>query len=150
MKLSKEAKSFLDSHKNQNIVFTNGCFDILHRGHLTYLQQARELGDVLFIGLNSDQSVKRLKGESRPVNSEADRKFMLESLRFVDFVEIFEDDTPLELIKQVRPNTLVKGGDWKASQIVGSDFVLSTGGKVQSLSFVDGHSTTSIIEKIKS
>lgn len=148
--LSKAAHSFLESSKGKKIVFTNGCFDILHRGHLLYLKEARSLGDLLFVGLNSDQSIKRLKGESRPINSELDRKLMLESLRFVDCVEIFEEDTPLELIIEVSPDVLVKGGDWRPSDIVGSEFVLSKGGEVRSLSFVEGHSTTSIIEKIKS
>lgn len=140
--------SFISSSSDKKVVFTNGCFDILHRGHVAYLNEAKSLGDLLIVGLNSDASVKRLKGEERPVNSEQDRKFVLENLKAVDHVEIFEQDTPLELIKRVVPNVLVKGGDWKPEQIVGSEFVLSNGGKVLSLNFVDGFSTTKIIEKI--
>ncbi len=147
--LSENAKKLLASCKGKKVVFTNGCFDILHRGHVAYLQEARSLGDILVLGLNSDKSVKRLKGPERPINSELDRKFVLEGLRCVDLVEIFEEDTPIELIKAVRPDVLVKGGDWKPEQIVGSDFVLQNGGEVRSLSFVDGHSTTNTIAEIK-
>ena len=140
-------QDFLAENKDRKIVFTNGCFDILHRGHVAYLNEARSLGDVLIVGLNSDQSVKRLKGESRPVNAELDRKYVLENLKCVDFVEIFEEDTPYNLISVVRPQVLVKGGDWKPDQIVGSSIVLSYGGNVKSLNFVDGYSTTSIIDR---
>lgn len=149
MKLTKLCQDFLEQNKQKKIVFTNGCFDILHSGHVRYLNEAKKLGDILFVGLNSNSSVKLLKGPSRPVNDEKDRKFVLENLRAVDFVEIFSDETPLELIKLVSPAILVKGGDWKVEQIVGSDSVLATGGKVFSLTFHDGFSTTSIIEKIK-
>lgn len=121
MNFSKELQSFKEISQNKTIVFTNGCFDILHRGHVTYLNEAKKLGDLLVVGLNSDASVKRLKGETRPINSEQDRKFVLQNLKSVDFVEIFEDDTPLELIKAIMPNILVKGGDWKVEQIVGPD-----------------------------
>lgn len=138
---------FLSANREKRIVFTNGCFDILHRGHAAYLNEAKSLGDILIVGLNSDKSVKRLKGESRPINSELDRKFLLENLRSVDFVEIFEEDTPYNLISKVRPNILVKGGDWKPEQIVGSDVVLGLGGQVKSLGFENGYSTTGIIEK---
>lgn len=147
-KISKECEAFLERVKGKKLVFTNGCFDILHRGHVSYLNSARELGDYLIVGLNSDASVKRLKGESRPINDEEDRKFVLENLKAVDFVEIFGEDTPLDLIMQVCPDILVKGGDWKPEQIVGSDFVLSHGGEVKSLTFIDGKSTTGTIEKI--
>lgn len=146
--LSPEAKSFLEKNKNKKLVFTNGCFDILHSGHVMYLNEARAQGDLLFVGLNSDASVKRLKGAERPINAELDRKIVLENLKAVDFVEIFEEDTPLELIKAVNPQMLVKGGDWTPDQIVGSDFVMSNGGEVRSLSFKDGYSTTNIIQKI--
>lgn len=146
--LSKECLEFLEKVKGKKLVFTNGCFDILHRGHVSYLNSAREQGDFLIVGLNSDSSVKRLKGEKRPINDEDDRKFVLENLKAVDFVEIFEEDTPLELIKAVCPNVLVKGGDWKPDQIVGSDFVMENGGEVKSLMFIDGKSTTGTIEKI--
>ena len=148
MKLSEKTQSFLEKNKNKKIVFTNGCFDILHAGHVSYLNEAKSLGDLLIVGLNSDASVKRLKGDSRPINNEAERKFLLENLKAVDCVEIFEDDTPLELIKSVRPSLLVKGGDWQISQIVGSDFVLANGGEVKSLKFVEGLSTTGTIDKI--
>lgn len=137
--------------KNQNkrVVFTNGCFDILHPGHVAYLNEAKRLGDILVIGLNSDASVKRLKGPDRPVNNQADRKFMLENLKAVDHVVIFEEDTPYELISVLLPDILVKGGDWKPEQIVGSDIVLANGGEVKSLQFVAGHSTSSLISKVQ-
>lgn len=146
--LSPGIVDLLKSLEGKKVVFTNGCFDILHRGHVTYLNEARKLGDALIVGLNSDASVKRLKGDSRPINSERDRKFVLQNLRSVDGVEIFEEDTPLELIKAVKPLVLVKGGDWKIDQIVGSREVVDWGGEVMSLNFVDGYSTTSVIEKI--
>jgi len=150
MMISHELRKFLDTNKNKKIVFTNGCFDILHKGHVSYLAEAKECGQLLVVGLNSDQSVKRLgKGEDRPINSEQDRKFVLENLRSVDFVEIFSEDTPLELIKIIKPSILVKGGDWKIHEIVGSTEVLSWGGEVFSLSFVKGYSTTNTISKIK-
>lgn len=148
MILSKKTQSFIEVNKGKKIVFTNGCFDILHAGHVTYLNEAKSLGDLLVVGLNSDASVKRLKGESRPINNEEERKFLLENLKAVDCVEIFEDDTPLNLIKEIKPSLLVKGGDWEISQIVGSDFVISNGGEVKSLKFVDGLSTTGTIERI--
>ena len=131
-------------------VFTNGCFDILHSGHVQYLNEARALGDKLIIGLNSDASVRRLKGAQRPVNREEDRKFVLENLKSVDEVIIFNEDTPLSLIEKVVPDVLVKGGDWKVEDIVGHELVLSNGGVVQSLSFKSGYSTTTVLEKIKS
>lgn len=132
------------------IVFTNGCFDLLHIGHVRYLQEARALGDVLVVGVNSDASVSRLKGPTRPIQNENDRAEILAALACVDFTVIFTEDTPLELIKRVRPNILTKGGDWKPEQIVGSDFVLASGGTVHSLQFVEGRSTTRIIEKSQS
>lgn len=149
MSFSPALTEFLNANKGKKIVFTNGCFDILHRGHVTYLNQARSLGDVLVMGMNSDESVKRLKGPERPINKENDRKFVLENLKSVDFVEIFTEDTPLELIKIVRPMVLVKGGDWSIDKIVGGKEVISWGGEVFSLSFVDGYSTTGIIQKIQ-
>ena len=148
MILSKETESFLKKYENKKIVFTNGCFDILHRGHVSYLNHARSLGDALFVGLNSDSSVRKLKGPTRPINSELDRKFVLENLKCIDCVDIFSEETPLELIKLIRPLILVKGGDWTPDKIVGSQDVLSWGGKVLSLPFVDGFSTTGIVEKI--
>lgn len=133
---------------DKQIVFTNGCFDILHIGHVRYLQEAKKLGDILIVGINTDESVKRLKGPSRPIQSEMDRAEILAALECVDFVIHFNEDTPLNLIKKIKPNILVKGGDWKPENIVGSDFVLSNGGKVLSLRFTDDHSTTNIINKI--
>ncbi|MCF8058155.1 MAG: D-glycero-beta-D-manno-heptose 1-phosphate adenylyltransferase [Bacteriovoracaceae bacterium] len=150
MNLSKTTLKFLEENRDKRIVFTNGCFDILHTGHITYLLEARAQGDLLFIGLNSDASVKRLKGEKRPINSQEERKYILENLKPVDCVEVFEEDTPLELIKAVNPSVLVKGGDWPIDQIVGYEHVLANGGEVKSLIFVDGFSTTGTIEKILS
>ena len=146
---SNELTQFLEKNKGKKIVFTNGCFDILHRGHVSYLAEARKLGDLLVIGLNSDASVKRLKGPERPINNENDRKFVISQLKSVDFVEIFPEDTPLNLILEVKPGVLVKGGDWKIDQIVGGKEVQSMGGQVFSLNFVDGYSTTNLIEKIQ-
>ncbi|MCB0650443.1 MAG: D-glycero-beta-D-manno-heptose 1-phosphate adenylyltransferase [Saprospiraceae bacterium] len=133
----------------QKIVFTNGCFDILHYGHVHYLAQARSLGDKLVIGLNSNASVKRLKGQNRPINDDDTRMYLLASLQFVDAVVVFEEDTPLELLKAVTPDILVKGGDYSLETIVGADIVLGRGGEVKSLAFVDGYSTTAIEQKLK-
>lgn len=135
--------------EGNTIVFTNGCFDILHSGHVMYLAQAAQLGDILVVGLNSDASVKRLKGEHRPINSQEDRAIVLSALEAVDFVKIFEEDTPYSLIKDIVPDVLVKGGDYTKDQIVGSDFVESRGGRVEIIPFVDGKSTTSIVDKIR-
>ncbi len=144
--LSQSTQEFLRKNQEKKIVFTNGCFDILHVGHVAYLEEAKKLGDLLFVGLNSDASVRRLKGEHRPINNELDRRFVLSSLRSVDCVEIFNEDTPLELIKMVNPAVLVKGGDWSVQQIVGHEHVMSYGGKVLSLTFVDGYSTSKLIQ----
>ncbi len=133
----------------QKIVFTNGCFDLLHYGHIHYLCAARDLGDKLIIGLNSKDSVARLKGAHRPINDELTRQHLLASLDFVDAVVIFEQDTPLELISIILPDILVKGGDWSEDQIVGSGLVKENGGQVLSLPFVEGYSTTNIESKIK-
>ena len=130
------------------IVFTNGCFDILHRGHAVYLAQARSLGDALVVGLNTDASVRRLKGPERPLNAQADRAFLLASLACVDAVILFDDDTPEHLIHQVVPDVLVKGGDYTIDKIVGADFVMQNGGLVTTIPFVDGYSTTNIIQKM--
>lgn len=132
----------------QRIVFTNGCFDLLHYGHLHYLSEARDLADRLVVGLNSADSVRRLKGPHRPINDELTRTHLMAALEVVDAVVVFEDDTPLELIKIVQPEILVKGGDWKPEQIVGSDIVLAKGGQVLSLPFIKGYSTTNIEQKI--
>jgi len=136
--------------KGDRIVFTNGCFDILHRGHVEYLQEAAALGDRLIIGVNSDASVRRLgKAPDRPLNHQDSRAKVLAALRFVDAVVIFDQDTPLELITAIGPDVLVKGGDWKAEQIVGGDVVQARGGEVRSLKMVDGFSTTALVEKIR-
>ncbi len=147
--MSPGLEKFLRENQSKKIVFTNGCFDILHRGHVAYLTEAKKLGDVLIIGLNSDASVKKLKGPERPINNEQDRLYVLSQLKAVDHVEIFTEETPLNLIKQVLPKVLVKGGDWKVDQIVGSKEVLAAGGEVYSLNFIDGYSTTNIIQKIQ-
>lgn len=135
---------------SRKIVFTNGCFDILHYGHINYLSRASDLGNVLVVGLNSDASVRKLnKGGSRPLQDEKSRAAILASLGFVSAVVVFEEDTPYELIKTVKPDVLVKGGDWKPDQIIGNDIVKALGGEVVSLSFVEGFSTTGIEKKIK-
>ncbi len=134
---------------NKKIVFTNGCFDILHVGHIRLLNDAKKLGDILVVGINSDFSIKKLKGKDRPINIESDRKIILESLKAVDFVFIFEEDTPLNLIKKIKPNILVKGGDYSESNIVGSDFVKNNGGEVKTLSFHYGYSSSKYINQIK-
>lgn len=133
----------------EQVVFTNGCFDILHLGHIDYLEKASQLGSKLIIGINSDASVQRLKGSRRPVQPEMARARMLAALAFVDAVVLFDEDTPLELIRQLRPQILVKGDDYTISQIVGAEEVLQDGGEVKTISLVQGYSTTAIIEKIK-
>ncbi len=131
--------------KNKRIVFTNGCFDVLHRGHVYYLAKAREMGDVLVVGLNSDASVSRLKGEGRPVNQQNARAEVLGALGMVDYIILFEEDTPLNLIKMVNPNLLVKGGDYRVEDIVGYREVISHGGKVLTIPILEGYSSSSII-----
>lgn len=136
---------------NKKIVFTNGCFDILHPGHVYYLNQAKSLGDVLIVGLNSDDSVRRLnKGAERPIHPQEERAKVLASLLCVDYVCIFQEDTPLELIKIVKPDVLVKGGDYTIDKIVGADIVLQNGGKVEIIPLLEGYSTTNIVRKLKS
>lgn len=144
--------------KNDKIVFTNGCFDILHKGHVTYLAQAAELGNKLVVAINTDASVKRLgKGDDRPINSEEARAFVLSALGFVDMVVLFDNDTPLELISELKPDILVKGADYDPNEtdassrkyIVGSDIVKAYGGEVKAISLVDGFSTTGIINRMK-
>jgi len=131
------------------IVFTNGCFDLLHPGHIDYLAKARALGDVLIIGLNDDDSIRRLKGPGRPINPLADRAIMLAALKSVDLVIPFQEDTPLQLITALKPDILVKGGDYQPDDIVGAEEVRANGGTVIVMSFVDGHSTTSLIKRIQ-
>lgn len=135
--------------KGSRVVFTNGCFDILHPGHVLYLQQARKLGELLVVALNSDASVRRLKGKERPINRLADRLQVMAGLESVDYVTWFPQNDPVRLIRLLRPGVLVKGGDWRPEQILGSEDVFSWGGKVYSLNFVKGKSTTRIIEKVR-
>lgn len=135
--------------KDKKVVFTNGCFDIIHRGHVEYLEKAKSLGDILIVGLNDDKSVNELKGIDRPINNEGDRARVLLALRSVDEVIIFGEETPIELINIIKPDVLVKGGDWAVEDIVGHEFVLGNGGEVFSLPFSKGYSTTNIIKKIK-
>ncbi|KIO78857.1 hypothetical protein TH53_01140 [Pedobacter lusitanus] len=135
--------------EGKKIVFTNGCFDLLHAGHITYLTEAASLGDILIIGLNSDDSVSRLKGPARPVNNETTRSVVLGAMSFIDAVVFFNEDTPLELIKQVLPDVLVKGGDYQIENIAGAKETIENGGTVQVLSFLPGYSSTAIIDKIK-
>jgi D-beta-D-heptose 7-phosphate kinase/D-beta-D-heptose 1-phosphate adenosyltransferase len=146
-----ELRKFLSMPSgNAKVVFTNGCFDILHAGHVQYLEAAKGLGDILVVGLNSDASVQRLKGKNRPVNNQSDRAIVLAALEAVDYVIIFEEDTPYNLIQALQPDILVKGGDWKEADIVGADIVKAKGGKVISLPYIAGLSTTGIISKIGS
>jgi len=133
----------------RKIVFTNGCFDILHHGHLDYLARAAEHGNILIVGVNTDSSVRKLKGPERPLNHEEDRAFQLASLLCVDAVCLFNEDTPKELIQAIKPDVLVKGGDYTKDKIVGADFVESYGGSVEIIPFVQGYSTSSLIERIK-
>lgn len=138
-KLKKEGK---------RVVFTNGCFDILHRGHVEYLSKAKELGDVLIVGLNSDSSVRQIKGEGRPIVQQEDRAVILSSLYFVDYVVIFEEQTPYELISKIVPDVLVKGSDWSAENVVGKDIVEANGGKVVLIELTPNRSTTNIIKTV--
>ena len=135
--------------QNKKIVFTNGCFDLIHRGHVDYLAKASEFGDVLVVGLNTDDSVKRIKGEHRPVSDEDARANILASMLFVDGVFFFDEDTPYELIKRVNPNVLVKGADYKEEDIVGYDIVKANNGEIKTIDLVEGYSTTNLIEKVK-
>lgn len=131
----------------QRIVFTNGCFDLLHLGHVTYLEEAAKLGDVLIVGVNSDDSVRRLKGPTRPLQPQEARTRILAALEFVEAVVVFEEDTPLRLIEKIAPDVLVKGGDYTVDQVVGADFVRSRGGEVVILPLVEGYSTTGLIKR---
>ena len=139
-------QSLRQSNPKARIVFTNGCFDILHRGHAQYLKQARALGDMLIVGLNSDDSISRLKGASRPINTQEDRAFLLGSLECVDYIVVFSEDTPRDLIAALSPDVLVKGADYEGKEIAGSEFVK----EVRLIEFVEGKSSTNIIEKIRS
>ena len=147
----KDNINFLKKIKEENkkIVFTNGCFDILHVGHVRYLSKAKKLGNILIVGLNSDQSVKKLKGDNRPINIFEDRAMLLSSLRFVDLVIMFEEKTPENLIKKIKPDILVKGGDYNIEDIVGYKTVIENGGEVKVLRFHEGYSSSNYINKIK-
>lgn len=142
-------KKLTKDRVGKSVVFTNGCFDILHVGHVRYLQEAKECGDLLVVALNSDKSVKKLKGNERPVQTEQDRAEILAALKAVDYTVIFEEDTPLKVIQQIKPDILVKGGDWPIEKIVGAQDVIRNGGEVRSLQFVDGRSTSNLVNKIK-
>jgi rfaE bifunctional protein nucleotidyltransferase chain/domain len=144
--LAKTVRSLQRAGKR--IVFTNGCFDILHFGHVSYLQAARNKGDILVVGINSDRSVRRLKGAKRPVVSQKQRAAVVAALEAVDYVVVFPEDTPERAIRALKPDVLVKGGDWKIGTIVGGRFVTENGGTVFSIKFVKGFSTTSLIKKI--
>ncbi|GLI56064.1 glycerol-3-phosphate cytidylyltransferase [Propionigenium maris DSM 9537] len=146
----EEAATLIESLKAQGkkVVFTNGCFDILHVGHLRYLEQAREQGDFLVVGVNSDASVKRLKGPTRPINSELDRAEMLAGLKAVDYTVIFTEDTPVEIIEELKPSIHVKGGDYKKEDLPETEVVERNGGEVRILMLVDGKSTTNVVNKI--
>lgn len=151
MLISRETLKTVCKELKQNgkkVVFTNGCFDILHIGHVTYLEKAARLGDILVIGLNSDASVSALKGPSRPVNKEADRAGVLSALKFADYVTVFDEDTPFELVSAIIPDVIVKGGDYTPETIVGADIVTQNGGEVAVIPLVEGKSTTNIIKKI--
>jgi rfaE bifunctional protein nucleotidyltransferase chain/domain len=136
-------------NNNEKIVFTNGCFDIIHRGHIELLSKAADLGQKLIVALNSDSSVQRLKGPGRPLQDEKSRALIMAGFGFVDLVVLFSQDTPFELISLIKPDILVKGGDYKAEEIVGYDIVTQNKGKVVTINFVDGYSTTSIVNKMK-
>ncbi len=135
--------------EGKKVVFTNGCFDIIHKGHIHLLKRAKKLGDVLIVGLNSDSSIRRIKGKGRPIFSEKDRAFVLSSVDAVDYIVIFDEDTPLKLIKAIEPDVLVKGSDWKKNSIVGREIVESLGGRVVRIPVLKGFSTTSIIKKLR-
>lgn len=135
-------------NEGKKIVFTNGCFDIIHVGHIDYLKKAKDLGDILVIAINSDKSVKRIKGDKRPINNEFDRLKFLEAFYFTDFITIFNEDTPLNLIKLIKPDILVKGGDWQLEEIVGKEIVDEYGGSVRTIPYLEGYSTSNLINKI--
>ncbi len=139
----------LKTFSTNKIVFTNGCFDLLHRGHIEYLSKAADFGDMLIIGLNTDASVSRIKGSHRPIQDESSRAHIMAALEFVDLVIYFDEDTPYDLIKIVQPDILVKGADYKAEDIVGYDIVTAKGGQVKTIEFLDGYSTSAIENKIK-
>ena len=145
-----ELSGILDFQRasGKKVVMTNGCFDILHRGHVSYLEEARSLGDILVVALNSDSSVKKLKGQNRPINKLEDRAIVLASLSSVDFIISFEEETPLSLYEEILPDILVKGGDYQSDNMVGANEIIKAGGEVKILEHIDGFSTTALIEHI--
>ncbi len=144
----ESVKDILKLNKNKKVVFTNGCFDIIHRGHIEYLALAASYGDILIVGVNSDKSVRKLKGKNRPLQDECSRSTILAALQFVTYVVIFDEDTPYKLISEIKPNILIKGSDYKKEDIVGYDIVTKNAGEVLTIDFIDGYSTTSIINKL--
>ena len=149
--LEEACKQRLEWKKQgKKLVFTNGCFDLLHPGHIAYLRDAKSLGDILLVGLNDDASIQRLKGKSRPINPLNDRAYMLEALKAVDMVVAFSEDTPLNLIQALEPDILVKGGDYQVATIVGAQDVEAMGGEVRVIPFLDGYSSTALIQRIRS
>lgn len=145
-KLEKIAASL--RKKGKKIVFTNGCFDILHYGHVMYLERAKKSGDILIVGVNSDSSIRKIKGKLRPIVNENDRIRVISGLQSVDYAVLFKENTPLNLITAIKPDVLVKGADWSKNNIVGADFIKSYGGKIKTINLAKGRSTSSIIEKI--
>jgi len=145
-----ETKKTIDNWRtdHKTIVFTNGCFDIIHRGHIEYLRKTKLLGDILIVGLNSDASVRRIKGEPRPYQNELDRAAILDAMEMVDLVVIFDEDTPLNLICELKPNIIVKGGDYDSHSIVGANEVVGWGGSVKTLPFLKGYGTSKLVDKI--
>ena len=135
--------------ERKRVVFTNGCFDLLHRGHVHILRQAKLAGDLLIVGVNTDRSVKSIKGAARPIRSEIDRSELIAAMEMVDYVVLFDEPTPYNLIAAIRPDVLAKGGDWSADQVVGADLVERAGGRVAVIPYLKGHSTTEIIERIR-
>jgi D-beta-D-heptose 7-phosphate kinase/D-beta-D-heptose 1-phosphate adenosyltransferase len=147
----RQAAQYIQKHNpDKKVIFTNGCFDILHLGHVRYLRQAASLGDILVVGLNSDDSVRRLKGDTRPINDQSERAHLLAALEFVDYIVIFDEDTPYNLINEIQPDVLVKGGDYTPDEVIGRDIVESNGGKLVLIPLVEGKSTTAVVEKIMS
>jgi len=151
IKSQKEIKEIRNQLKNSNkkVVFTNGCFDLIHSGHVDYLVKAKEMGDILIVALNTDQSVTRIKGEKRPILKQEERAFIVSNLKPVDYVTFFEEDTPAEIINELIPDILVKGADWSIDKIVGKEIVEANGGEVKTIKFVNDQSTSKIIQLIK-
>ena len=138
----------IERENNKKIVFTNGCFDILHRGHIEYLAQAADLADIMVIGLNTDNSVSRIKGPDRPLQDEISRAVSMAAIQYIDYVVLFDEETPLNLIENIKPDVLVKGSDYKIEDIVGYDVLMKYGGQIRTIDFVEGYSTTKIVDKI--